>query len=84
MSSGTLTVSAALALSVSAPALSVSAGACWPLPLPFADGAGLASARGPVDGCSEAELLLCTTEGAGDERSRSGQGVCQGLRGLGQ
>ena len=30
---------------MSAPALSVSAGACWPRPSPFADGAGLASAR---------------------------------------
>jgi hypothetical protein len=37
ISSGTLTMSA--------PALSVSAGACWPRPSPFADGAGLASAR---------------------------------------
>jgi len=68
ISSGALTVSAR-ALSVSAPALSVSEGACWPFPSPIVDGAGLASARGPVDGCSWAELLLCATEGAGDERA---------------
>jgi hypothetical protein len=60
----------ARALSVSAPALSVGEGACWPFPSPIVDGAGPASARrGPVDGCSWAELLLCATEGAGDERA---------------
>ncbi len=58
ISSGTLTMSAP-ALSVSASALSVSAVACWHPPSPCAGGAGLASARGLADGCSEAELLLC-------------------------
>jgi hypothetical protein len=61
ISSGTLTMSA--------PALSVSAGACWLRPSPYAEGAGLASARGLADGCSEAGLLLCATGGAGDERA---------------
>ena len=71
-------------LSVSAPALSVSAGASWLPPSPCADGAGLACARGLVDGCSEARLLLCATEGAGDEKADQTKPFCQCLRGLGQ
>jgi hypothetical protein len=37
-------------------------------PSPCAGGAGLASARGLADGCSEAELLLCATGSAGESK----------------
>jgi hypothetical protein len=64
------------ALSVSAFALSVSADACCHPPSPCAGGAGIASSRGLADGCSEAELLLCATGGAGEEQAnRSGSPV---------
>ncbi len=47
-------------LSVSAFVLFLSAGACWIPPSPCAGGwAGLTSSRGPLDGCTGVELLLC-------------------------
>jgi hypothetical protein len=56
-------------LSVSAPALSMSAGACSPIAVRRRGGACVHESvrgRSPTAGCSEAGLLLCATEGAGD------------------
>jgi len=56
-------------LPVSAPAPSVGAGASWLPPSPCSGGAGLASVRGLAGGFSEAGLLLCATEGAGEKQA---------------
>jgi hypothetical protein len=48
------------------------------------DGAGLASARGLADGCSEAERCCCVPLGARVRASKSVRGACISLCGLGQ